>query len=50
MQHHFNINVIGTMILFRAVLPMLRVGRGLKFVVMSTSAASIGDIEKLPFS
>jgi len=40
---HVAVNVSGPVLLFQAVLPLLR--KGSKFVTMSSSAGSIGGIE-----
>ncbi len=46
---HYHVNAIGPVILFRAVLPMLKNSeKTAKFIAISTSAASIGDQEKAP--
>lgn len=44
-MRHFNINVIGVIHLFQAVLPLLKKSSNAKFITISTSAASLGDME-----
>jgi len=46
-QRHLNINTIGVVVLFQAVLPLLT-GRNPKFVALSTSVASITGADKMP--
>lgn len=46
---HFHVNVIGIVHLFQAVLPFLNRGRAPKFVTMSTSAASLGNMQNRNF-
>ena len=46
---HYHVNAIGAVILFRAVLPLLRNSqKTAKFIAMGTGAASIGEQEKAP--
>ena len=46
---HYHINVIGTIILFRAVLPLLaKSSRTPKFITISSAAGSIGGQEQAP--
>ncbi|ERF75989.1 hypothetical protein EPUS_01355 [Endocarpon pusillum Z07020] len=46
---HFSVNVLGIIHLFQAVLPLLNNAKAPKFITMSTSAASLGDMEKRNF-
>lgn len=49
LHEHFHVNAIGTVILFRAVLPLLkRSQKGAKFIAMGSTAGTIGDQEKAP--
>jgi len=43
---HVSVNVIGPVLLFQAVLPLLQKSRNPKFVAMSSGAASIEGIER----
>ena len=46
---HYQVNAIGTMLLYQATLPLLkRSHRSAKFVVMSSSAGTIEDQDKVP--
>ena len=46
---HFQVNAIGVVTLFRAVLPLLKKSQeGAKFIAMGTAAATIEDQEKAP--
>lgn len=46
---HFQVNAIGVVTLFRAVLPLLHKSQeGAKFIAMGTAAATIEDQEKAP--
>jgi norsolorinic acid ketoreductase len=46
---HFQVNAIGAVILFRAVLPLLRTSRkGAKFIAMGSTAGTIEAQEKAP--
>jgi len=48
MAQHYAVNVIGPVLLFQAVLPLLSKASEPKFVTMSSSAGTIIDMEKLP--
>lgn len=43
MQEHYRVNVIGPVVLFQATLPLLAKATVGKFVVMSSSAGTLGD-------
>lgn len=45
LQEHFLVNVIGTIVLFQATLPLLNNAKNPKFVAMGSSAGSIGGID-----
>jgi len=45
LREHFNVNVVGVVLLFQAVLPLLQKSIQPKFVALSSSAGSIGNIE-----
>ena len=46
---HYHVNVIGTIILFRAVLPLLKRSQQTpKFIAMGSAAGTIGGQEKAP--
>lgn len=48
MEHH-RTNTIGSLVLFQAVEPLLRASIALpRFIVLSSSLGSIGDMEKVP--
>ncbi|EOD46371.1 putative aflatoxin biosynthesis ketoreductase nor-1 protein [Neofusicoccum parvum UCRNP2] len=50
MKTHFDVNTVGPVILFQAVLPLLRAAaRPPKFVTIGSSAGSIGGMELCPF-
>lgn len=46
---HFKVNVIGVIYLFQAVLPLLNKAKAPKFITLSTSAASIGNMQNRNF-
>ena len=48
MKDHFEVNVIGPLILFQATLPLLTAAPDPKFMVTSSSVGSIGDILQAP--
>lgn len=48
LREHFEINVLGPLTLFQATLPLLEKAQAPKFVTMSSTAGSIGDIERTP--
>ena len=49
MLEHFMVNAVAPALLFQACLPLLRKSqKDAKFVTMSTTAASIGDMEQVP--
>ena len=46
---HYQVNVVGNVILFRAILPLLKKShRTPKFITMGSAAGTIGDMEKVP--
>ena len=46
---HYHVNVIGNIILLRAVLPLLKKSQNTpKFITMGSTAGTIGDQEKVP--
>ena len=47
-REHFEVNVIGVLALFQAVLPLLKKSSKPIFVIISSFVASIGDMEKFP--
>lgn len=49
MRDHFEVNTIGPLTLFQAAWPLLNNASRPKFVVISSHAGSIGDIEHEPF-
>jgi norsolorinic acid ketoreductase len=49
MLHHYKVNVIGTVLFFQAVLPLLQKSKNPKFVAMGSSAGQITEMEKVPF-
>lgn len=49
-QEHILINAIGPVLLFQAVLPLLVKSTNPRFVAISSSAASIGDMGKRNFA
>jgi norsolorinic acid ketoreductase len=52
-REHFNINTVGTLALFQAVHPLLTVtpdGTLSKFITVSSTVGSIGDMEQWPMS
>jgi norsolorinic acid ketoreductase len=52
-REHFNINTVGTLALFQAVYPLLTAtpdGTLPKFITVSSTVGSIGDMEQWPMS
>ena len=49
MREHFEVNTIGTLILFQAVLPLLEAAQAPKFVPISSIVGSISELEKTNF-
>lgn len=52
MKAHFAVNTVGPVVLFQAVLPLLKAAVGPqapKFVTVGSSAGSIGGMEQRPF-
>ncbi|KAK2871608.1 hypothetical protein FQN49_003011 [Arthroderma sp. PD_2] len=49
MGEHYQVNVIGPVLLFQAVLPLMQKAFMPKFVTISSSAGSIGEMEQRPF-
>jgi norsolorinic acid ketoreductase len=47
-RDHFEVNVVGTLILFQAVWPLLKLSSNPIFVALSTGIGSIGEMENLP--
>lgn len=47
-REHFEVNVVGTLILFQAAWPLLKASLQPIFMALSTGVASIGDMESLP--
>lgn len=47
-RKHFEVNTIGPLALFQSFLPLLLNAKNPKFVVISTGAGSIGDMDKVP--
>ena len=47
-RDHFEVNVVGTIVLFQATWPLLKLSPNPMFVALSTGIASIGDMETLP--
>ena len=47
-REHFEVNVVGTILLFQATWPLLKLSSKPMFVALSTGAASIGDMETIP--
>ena len=48
MKDHFEVNVLGPLILFHAVLPLLNAASNPKFMATSSSVGSIGDAFQYP--
>ena len=48
MRDHFEVNVLGPLILFHAVLPLLNAASNPKFMATSSSVGSIGDAFQYP--
>jgi len=48
MHDHFNVNVVGPLLLFQAFLPLLEASSNPKYFVMSSSVGSISDMEHWP--
>lgn len=48
-QEHINVNAVGSLVLFQAVLPLLQRASQPKFVVLGSPLGSISGIEKRPF-
>jgi norsolorinic acid ketoreductase len=47
---HYQVNVVGTILLFQAVLPLLKKSSTTpKFIVIGSSAGTIGDMDSIPF-
>jgi len=49
LREHLDVNVIGVIHFFQAVLPLLSRAKAPKFVTLSTSAASLGNMENRNF-
>lgn len=49
MKAHFAVNTVGPVVLFQAVLPLLKAAMAPKFVTVGSSAGSIGGMEQRPF-
>ncbi|KII86764.1 hypothetical protein PLICRDRAFT_43431 [Plicaturopsis crispa FD-325 SS-3] len=49
LRDHFEVNVVGTHVLFQAVYPLLKTGPAPKFVVISTIAGSVTIGPTIPF-
>lgn len=47
-REHFEVNAVGTIVLFQAAWPLLKLSSNPLFVALSTGIASIGDMEGLP--
>ncbi|KAE9381036.1 NAD(P)-binding protein [Stipitochalara longipes BDJ] len=47
-REHFEVNAVGTIVLFQATWPLLKLSSNPLFVALSTGIASIGDMEGLP--
>ena len=47
MREHFEVNTVGALVLFQAVLPLLEAAQTPKFVPISTIVGSIGAVEKI---
>jgi norsolorinic acid ketoreductase len=47
-REHFDVNVIGTLVLFQATWHLLKLSSSPMFVALSTGVASIGDMESIP--
>jgi len=47
-RDHFNVNTIGSLVLFQATWPILQKSSNPKFVYVSSTVGSIGDMEKWP--
>jgi norsolorinic acid ketoreductase len=51
-RQHFNVNAVGTLALFQAIYPLLeateRAGSTPKFVTVTSTVGSIGEMEKIP--
>lgn len=47
-REHFEINAIGTLLLFQATWPLLKLSSNPVFMALSTAAASIGIMESIP--
>ena len=45
---HYQVNTLGPVILFQAVLPLLNAASSPKFVIISTEAASLASLEHIP--
>lgn len=53
MLEHFEVNTIGTLVLFQAMRPLLKASKSPKFIPISSSTASIGGfgaVSQLGFS
>jgi len=48
MADHFAVNTIAPLLLFQATAPLLNSAATPKFVVLSSGAGSISDVDKLP--
>ncbi|THV64601.1 NAD(P)-binding protein [Aureobasidium pullulans] len=48
LRTHFEVNTIGPLALFQAILPLLLQSAHPRFVAMSSGAASLGDMEHMP--
>jgi len=47
-RDHFEVNIVGTIVLFQATWPLLKLSSNPMFVALSTGAASIGDMDTIP--
>jgi norsolorinic acid ketoreductase len=47
-REHFEVNVVGTIVLFQAVWPLLKASSHPMFMALSSGVASLGDMESLP--
>jgi len=47
-REHFEVNTVGSLALFQAVLPLLKASSDPMFVAISTGAASIGEMGNIP--